>query len=537
MLLEKILREGEEDLSEIPRLELQQRIMETFSGIDRTNAVMEYAAIFRNYKHRDWIRNIRAASESGDIAEFLQEWQLGGTATHPAIFSRLGGTKCECDGVGIKTVYVFDNSKRARQLRVGSTCADKIQTQNVFGDTMGRYGGNHEGHGDEVLLSAIEWLDSYEGSPAEIKEMICKLKSGAEGEEGEISLREREILMRFYDNTRLFHPSELVGDRELRTLRETFERIRTVLPRDLDAIIFTNDQVTRHDAQPLFDFVYSNHSDLIQKLRSDSRIRETIRRERAQLNVRFPDLEKMGRKLLSYMNDYYDINGHQKHGLTGLEMPIRLFNGGFLMTEEDAREIQRAYEMHRGYTPEQLENQRDERFRKQRTRKWADVNRRDRGRLVDKFVDAVYNELVTMAVKEKSELGEDIWRVINGVMKSKITGSKTGYLPFQQMRSDGRTDLARRNLREFLFAGYVGGDIPYRDRLFYDVNARGNLPETLMGSYTQYEIPKDVEDVALNDARSHPNRRTADQLNKTRTEALGIFRGIVMEQVRRFKFR
>ncbi len=529
MLLEELV----DDPAEVSRVELQEMINARFSGADRTRAVLELCSIHRLWRHKRWIQNLIATSDSEDIAEAVAEWNPAGTQVQPAVFVRLGRTDCFCDGTPIKNVYVYRNNRTDGVIHIGSVCAEKIDTRNIFGDARISGGrSDSEGGLDHVFVSAIDWLDGQQDTPAEILEIVHALK-----QDGEISLVEKDRIMHYYDTHRMFYPSELVGEREISTLRVAFGNVRGVLPKDLANILYTNDQVTRDQARPLLDFVYENHSALIERIRSDRNARKVIDRERAKLNVMIPDLRKKGLRLLEYMADYEEVNENRMHRLSGLVLPIKLFNAGFLMTAEDADAVEKAYQRHGGYTVQQLEIQRDDRFAKRRVRKWGEIRTAsDRQKVSRAFVADVYAELNRMG-REEPELADDIWRVVNGVMKSRIANSRTGYSSSREMLARGDGHFLERNLVGFLTAGYVGSDFMTRDAHFYSENIENNLPETLMGRYSQYRIPWELRHVAYEDAATHPSQRKREKLMTCRRNAMDVFEGLVMEKLRRFKFR
>src|SRR3989344_2157068 len=255
MLLERII----DDPMSVEPETLKEMIKRNFHGLDRTKAVREFCAIFRKYRHLRWVENIALSSESEDICSAVDEWALMMEGSNPSVFYRFGRTGCELDGTPINSIYVFKNKINDNVLRIGSVCARKIRERNVFGEQESRYGIRGEDVDvlwDVDIRSMINWfMDKAveEELPRDISSIVYKIR-----QDFEISEREKDIILNFYNETRKFKSSELVGEADLHVLRRTLTNFRRLLPKNLDDILFTETSVTRNQATPLISFVYED---------------------------------------------------------------------------------------------------------------------------------------------------------------------------------------------------------------------------------------------------------------------------------------
>jgi hypothetical protein len=533
MILEKII----DDPTSVPREELQRRIMQSFSGVDRTLAVLELSAIYRRYRHIKWVRTLLTSSDSNDVALAVNEWSpLVDGEGQPAVFYRYGRTGCELDGAPIRKIFIYRNRGNENKLRIGSVCAQKIDSGNIFGDA-------YQGVGDPSLVSdhlegnfvsIIDWLTKNDDDikiPDDVQVIAARL---LQDEDAEISEREKNVLIDFYNTNRLSLPSELIGESDLLSLRQTMASLRTHLPVEVRDILYTNERITRKQAEPLVNFLYADHAQLIGKLRENKNARRLIDQTKARLEFVFPGLEDMGKLVLSYIKDYESVNRDKRHRLSGLVLPIRFLQTGLFMTEDDARQVQRAYELHKDYSRGQLEADRDGRYAELRRERWASSGYVQRKAAFSAFMTRLVREI------DMNPLADDMWKVINGVAKSANTGSRTGYVTKPELLRDP-IDMRylESNLRSFLLAGFGGSGFGYRDRVYYDsgTGSVNNFPDTFMGNCANYAIPDRIREIAFNDASQIKSKDRARATLASRKIALNVLQDLVMEVTRRYRYR
>ena len=535
MLLERII----DDPMSVEPETLKEMIKRNFHGLDRTKAVREFCAIFRKYRHLRWVENIALSSESEDICSAVDEWALMMEGSNPSVFYRFGRTGCELDGTPINSIYVFKNKINDNVLRIGSVCARKIRERNVFGEQESRYGIRGEDVDvlwDVDIRSMINWfMDKAveEELPRDISSIVYKIR-----QDFEISEREKDIILNFYNETRKFKSSELVGEADLHVLRRTLTNFRRLLPKNLDDILFTETSVTRNQATPLISFVYEDgkRAEVLEMLRKDKNARRTIDLERTRLDFTHPPgIKTMGGLALSYIADYEKVNsGRRNHRLTNVILPIHLFNSGFVITSDDADQISSAYRTHMNYTIGKLEEDRDKRFMKKRAEIWSRVKtnyplKRD---VVQGFLNTLNTEI------DGSPFADEMWRLINGVCKSRAAKTRTGYLSKADMiRDPVYRGFIETNFKSFLGAGYMGREFPIRDRYFHTENVEGNFPSVFMGEHAAYIIPSKLREIAYEDTGGIRDSKKAYKALKNRRLAFDMLQDLVMETIRRYRPR
>lgn len=529
MLLERIV----DDPTSIPRSELQSRILRRFSGHERTQAVLEYCAIFRKHKHGKWVKNLVASSESDDVTTAVGEWgALRDSTGTQAIFYRWGGTGCELDGNGIKKILIYNNRRNNNKIRIGEICAGKLNSSNIFGDAEKSSGVSRRTitPWEVDIRSILDWVtgkDTKSLLPADVGIIAERLLQNEE-----INEREKDVLISFYDSTRKFLPSELVGEKDLLMLRTVLGRFRNRLDTNLENILWTNESVTRNQADPLITFVYEDSSSVINQLKKHDKTRREIEQARAEIDFYHPKMDEKGEFLLKYVKDYYAVNRNHKHRLSRLILPVRLYQSGLFMTEEDAKEIERTYDTHKDYTKSKLREDRDKRFADIRAKRWGDAKFRRKRELTNGFLERFQREI------DESGISDELWRVINGVSRSKLAGTKTGYVTkLELLRTDPRGYTLAKNLSNFLSAGYVGTNFPIQDRVFCASTVEGNFPEMFIGQSISYNIPVEIKRIAFDDAQQIKNKTKAKQVLNSRKIAFDVLQDLATETLRRYRFR
>lgn len=539
MLLEELIG----DLSEIPRQELQKRILRRFKGEKRTQAVLEYCAIFRKGKHRRWIQNLQVRSSSPDIVEFLKEWRPTKDGQgNEVVYFRLESTGCLLDSTPMKEVHLYQNDTSGHaKIRIGGDCAGKIKERNIFGDSQSGTSSGGMRSGGLRLQSMIDWLIEESDNlhvPPHIEGIVTNLISN-----GEISMTEKDQLVEFYDNNRLFERSELIGQRELNTLEKTLGPFRNLLPNSLDGILFSNQKVSIKDAEPLAHFIYGDESTenrgaILDRLNNNRQARRFIQQERVRLETMHGDVKGKCQAVLNYIQMYEGVNHHRRHGLSGLVLAMELYQSGFIMAEGDAEEVDRAYDKVRGVTKSQLKFQRDNRFRLRRVKKWKEKQSFAQKReMVNRFLDKLHQEL------EYHPMREDIWKVVNGTMTSRFNASRgkqvrSGYQTGTGTESDPRAEsVARRNLKQFLAVGYSGAEFVHyvTDNKTGGVRHPRSFPETFMGASLAYEIPREIRQIAYDDAGQLRSEKTVRVVRSVRNLALSAFQDLVNEILKNYK--
>ncbi len=558
--LDKVLQEQ----PNISEQELKEYIRRKFKGFERTGAVLEYCDIFRKFKHKRWVKQLEARSQSKDIFKALEEWGLMNDRTNISIFPRAGGVSCELDATVLKKVFIYENKKNGEHLRIGSRCAEKIVEKNIFGDAS-KSRSRRGGEGDNVnwdvdMRDMLMWLNEKkeEGTlPGQLSDIVGRIITN---EFVEILDSEFQQILQYYDNTREFKPSELVGEVDLFGLRKALVPFKLFVPRSLDDVLFSDVNITRAQGEPLVAFIYEDGKrieilkDILDKVRSDKDSRRALDRMRMKLNIPYenPGLHKMGELVLRYIKDYQEVNfGKRTHKLTGLELPISMFNSGLIMSEEEAERVANAYRRHKNYTKAVLVDERDDRHMERRKEEWAAFMLQDRSLRRD-LVNQFFVNIE--AAIDDSTFGDDIWKVINGVTKTIFANSRTGYVTKSGMyasrnsqisESDVR-DLLHLNLKRFFSAGYLGNDFTFNDKKICDKSQDGNLPSVFIGESRRYYIPKRIYDVADEDAqrkisfyedgRKVIDQKEIDRERRRRKRVLDFLPDLIMDVVMDFRY-